>query len=116
MSYFYLVDGVPIESTSEIAGATAISEQDSLSAQSPPPNGSGFRIAIAQAVSYQAWVNSLPQYRAISLAIAASRDNWPEVQGIYNAAVVISPPASGARAEWQAIATANHIPLDFGSD
>lgn len=110
----------PADSTLRYAGPSAEVPQalraEIIAATPASPNGTGFRTAIAQTASYQAWVDSLPQHRAISLAIAAANDNWAEVQAIYNAAVAITPPAAGARAEWQAIAAANHIPLDFGSD
>jgi hypothetical protein len=79
-----------------------------------PPNGTGFRTAIAQTSTYQSWIDSLPQHRAIALAISASNNNWAEVQAAFNAAADATPPPAGARAEWQAISDANHIPLIFG--
>lgn len=43
MSYFYLIDGKPIESTKEILEGTPITREEFLSHLSAPPDWAGFR-------------------------------------------------------------------------
>jgi hypothetical protein len=80
----------------------------------PEPNPAAFRAALASTPSWLAWAATLSSVSYTNLAIAAAAGNWVEAVTIYRRIVLINPPPPASIAEWQALAAANAIPLDFG--
>lgn len=78
-----------------------------------PINATQFLIDIQKNAAWKAWVNSLPQYDALSLTGAALRENWTVLQVAFDAAILEVMPSNAGRSEWQTIANNNGIPVTF---
>ncbi|WP_411840608.1 hypothetical protein [Nodosilinea sp. PGN35] len=63
--------------------------------------------------SFRAWAVTLPDDWREDLKLAAIASNATALQGIYDHLVAYYPPPPPAAAEWQQIATANHILVVF---
>jgi hypothetical protein len=59
------------------------------------------------------WQEALPATRREDLKMAAIMDNWPLVQALYTQLAAAVPLPTGAAAQWQALADAHTIPLEF---
>jgi hypothetical protein len=79
----------------------------------PEPDPSGFRVELARCASWISWAASIPTVYYTNLVIAAAQDNWPEAQAFYTTLAQSYPPAGAAVAEWQALADAHGVPIEF---
>jgi hypothetical protein len=82
-------------------------------APDPEPDWVGYLISMMSNALWQQWVDSLPLHHAIGTTGAAQRENAAMLQATFNAAALAIATPDGARAEWQAIADANNIAVDF---
>lgn len=103
---------VPAGATWAIADAATLPQP----APAPPYNPNAFKVALLGDPLWNAWEDALePVANRIreNLKLAAIANDWPTVQGLYLlAAAAVAPPA-GAIEQWQALADATSIPLDF---
>ncbi|MEA5449707.1 hypothetical protein VB780_14075 [Leptolyngbya sp. CCNP1308] len=78
-----------------------------------PPNWSDFRLTLMVDTGFRDWAATLPADWREDLKLAAIATNATALQGIYDHLATYYPPAPAAAAEWQAIATENHISVVF---
>lgn len=73
----------------------------------------GFKVALMSDPLFLQWQQDLPPIQREDMKMAAMMDNWPVAQAIYSRlkGVIAQPP--GAAAQWQALAEAHNIPLQF---
>jgi hypothetical protein len=79
----------------------------------PGPNWSEFRITLMVNAAFRTWGQTLPDDWREDLKLTAMATNATALQGIYDHLVTYYPPPPDAAAEWQQIATENHIPVVF---
>lgn len=82
--------------------------------QPPEPNWQDFRLKLLQSETFRDWSERLPATWREDLKLAAMAANEEAVQSIYNHCKTLALPGHTAAAGWQQIATANHIPVNFG--
>lgn len=78
-----------------------------------PPDWTTFRLLLVQSTTFRAWSEALPDTWREDLKSCAILANVAALQSTYTHLASIYPPEPSAAAEWQAIATANHIPVTF---
>lgn len=95
------------------AGDWAPYDPPELNSIPPEPNPKAFKIALMGDPLFLQWQEDIPAIRREDLKLAAIADNWPLVQLLYNhlKAMILTP--EGATAQWQALAEAHAIPLEF---
>ena len=79
----------------------------------PETDPKGFKIAFMADPLFLEWQEALPATRREDLKMAAIMDNWPLVQALYTQLAAAVPLPTGAAAQWQALADAHTIPLEF---
>lgn len=77
------------------------------------PDWKTFRLALLKSKSFRLWSELLPNSWREDLKMAAMVGNAEALQDIYNYCKTLSPPLPAAVAEWQKLATQNHIPVTF---
>ena len=78
-----------------------------------PPDPKAFKIAFMADPLFLEWQADLPATRREDLKMSAIMDNWPLVQALYTQLAAAVPLPTGAAAQWQALADAHTIPLEF---
>ncbi|HSP31474.1 MAG TPA: hypothetical protein VLO13_05615 [Halomonas sp.] len=119
-----------VESAEEIAGISSPNTRAALQAaydagdwqpyEPPTPepapvetDAKGFKMALMGDPLFLQWQLDLPPIQREDMKLAAIADNWPLAQQIYSQlkAAIAQPPDGPA--QWQALADAHGIPLEF---
>lgn len=81
--------------------------------ETPEPNWQDFRLSLMVNEAFRLWAADLPADWREDLKSCALVCNAEALQSTYFLLASLDPPEPEAAAEWQQIATANHIPVTF---
>ena len=110
---FYVLQGGEIPTGATVFATLEAFEAAKALATPAPPDPKAFKVDLMAHPLFLEWQEALPATRREDLKMSAIMDNWPLVQALYTQLAAAVPLPTGAAAQWQALADAHTIPLEF---